>query len=127
MISIDIVLELHKFSIDDFGGSHGVRDLGLLESAVERPNASFGGEEFYSTPFAKAAAILESIVKNHPFVDGNKRTGWLACVITMRLFDYRFTLSQEDAYYFVINVASSHIEFNSIVEFIELNVKRIEL
>ncbi len=96
-----------------------------MESAVERPNAGFGGEEFYPTAFAKAAAILESIVKNHPFVDGNKRTGWLACVVMLRLFNYKFLLSQEEAYDFVIRIASSNIEFESIVEYIEMNVKRM--
>ena len=125
MITLDEVLQLHQYSINDFGGSHGIRDIGLLESAVERPNATFGGEELYPNCFTKAAAILESIVKNHPFVDGNKRTGWLACAVMMRLFDYKFTLSQEDAYDFVIKVASSHIEFESIVEYIEMHVKRI--
>jgi death-on-curing protein len=125
MITLQEVLQLHTYSIDDFGGSHGIRDTGLLESAVERPSATFGGEEFYPTAFTKAAAILESIVKNHPFVDGNKRTGWLACVVMMRLYDYKFTLSQDDAYDFVIRVASSHLEFENIVEYIEMNVKRI--
>lgn len=125
MIALDEVLELHQYSITDFGGSHGIRDMGLLESAIERPDSTFGGEEFYPGAFTKAAAILESIVKNHPFVDGNKRTGWLACVVMLRLFEYRFFLSQEEAYDFVIQVASSHIEFENIVGFIEMYVKRI--
>ena len=93
MISLKEVLYLHEQSIKDFGGSHGIRDHGLLESAIERPNATFGGEELYPTIFLKAAALLESIVKNHPFVDGNKRTGWLACNATMILFDYKFKLT----------------------------------
>lgn len=61
--------------IDKTGGSHGVRDLGLLESAVMRPKATFGGEELYSDVFSKAAALMHSLIRNHPFVDGNKRTG----------------------------------------------------
>jgi len=125
MITLKDVLVLHTYSIRDFGGSEGVRDNGLLESAVERPFSTFSGEELYPTPFAKAAAILESIVKNHPFVDGNKRTGWLSCVIILRIFNYVFAFSQEDAYEFVIKVASSNMEFEEIVKQIERNVKRI--
>jgi len=125
MITLDDVLLLHSFSINDFGGSHGIRDMGLLKSAVERPGATFDGEALYPTPFAKAAAILESILKNHPFVDGNKRTGWLACIITLRLDNYIFTLTQDEAYDFVIRIASSNIDFENIVECIESNVKRI--
>jgi len=121
MISLAEVLYLHEQSIIHFGGSNGVRDEGLLESAVERPHATYGGEELYPTVYLKAAAILESIVKNHPFVDGNKRTGWLACIATVRLFELKFSLTEEDAYNFVIKVASSHLEFEDISLFIELH------
>jgi death-on-curing protein len=121
MITIDEVLILHEKSIQVFGGSHGIRDMGMLESAVERPNATFGGEELYPTIFTKAAAILESIVKNHPFVDGNKRTGWLACFAIMELQGYHFTLTQDEAYDFVIRVASSHLELEDIALFIKLH------
>lgn len=124
-MTIEIVLELHRFSIEKFGGSHGIRDNGLLESAVDRPYATFGGEKLYYSPFEKCAAILESIVKNHPFVDGNKRTGWLAAVGVLKSYGFHFTLTQEEAYDFVINVASSHIEFADIVLFIELNCNSI--
>jgi len=97
----------------------------LLIIATERPAATFGGEELYPTPFAKAAAILESILKNLPFVDGNKRTGWLGCIIVLRLYNYRFTLTEEQAYNFVIKVVSTHTGFEDIVEYIECNTKRL--
>ena len=79
MITKEIVLRLHTLSIAQFGGSHGTRDEGLLESAIARPYQTFGGNDLYPTVFEKAAAIAESIVINHPFVDGNKRTGFLTC------------------------------------------------
>jgi death-on-curing protein len=125
MISLNEVLFLHEKSIGDFGGASGIRDYGLLESAVERPLYSFEGEELYPSPFTKAAAILESIVKNHPFVDGNKRTGWLACGTALRIYGYRFTLTEEEAYDFVIKVASSLIQFADIVLYIELHVESV--
>jgi death on curing protein len=125
MISLTEVLYLHEQSILDFGGSNGVRDQGLLESAIDRPNATFAGEELYPTLYLKAAAILESIVKNHPFVDGNKRTGWASCAALMRFSGFKFTLTEEEAYDFVIRVASSHLELEDIALFIELNSKKI--
>ncbi len=126
MITLDNLLLLHSFSIRDFGGSQGIRDIDLLKSAVERPFATFDGQELYTSPIAKAAAILESILKNHPFVDGNKRTGWLACIVILRLNNYTFTLKEEEAYQFVIKIASSNTEFENIVNYIQSNVKQIK-
>ncbi len=74
MISIEEVLKLHELSIRFLGGSSGTRDMYMLESAIARPFQNFGEIELYPTIFDKSAALLESIVKNHPFVDGNKRT-----------------------------------------------------
>ena len=125
MISFQEVLELHELSIIDFGGSDGIRDIDMLESAVERPKATFDGTELYPTPFQKAAAIFESIIKNHPFVDGNKRTAWLACIAILRLNNYRFIIVENVAYNFVIKVASSHLDFEEIVSFIETSTIRI--
>jgi death-on-curing protein len=74
-LSIAQVLELHRELLAAFGGLSGVRDHGLLESAVARPAMTFGGEDLYPDVAAKAAALLHSLVLNHPFVDGNKRIG----------------------------------------------------
>ena len=125
MITLEEVLFLHTASVKDFGGSDGIRDLVLLESAVERPTATFDGIELYSTPAAKSASILEIILKNHPFVDGNKRTGWLACATLLRFYGYRFTLTEDEAYDFVIKVASSQMQFEEIEKYISNNIKRI--
>ena len=121
MITLSHVLRLHELSIIDFGGSSGIRDKELLESAVERINATFDSVSLYPSSFEKAAAILESIIKNHPFIDGNKRTGWLACCAVLKYDNYKFSLNQIEAYDFVIKVASSHLEFEEIVTFIESN------
>ena len=115
MISLEEVMQLHNKSIQDYGGSYGTRDINLLESAIARPYQSFGDVEFYPTPFEKAAAIIESIVKNHPFIDGNKRTGFLAGYTLLYRSRMRINASQEVAYNFVIDVASSNIAFEDIV------------
>lgn len=77
MIELRDVLNIHNILIDKFGGSKGVRDQGSLESAINRPFATFDNQDLYPTPWDKAAAILESILINHPFVDGNKRTAYV--------------------------------------------------
>ncbi len=80
-LTVADVLDLHDLSLQRYGGSAGVRDRGLLESAVGQPQASFGGEFLHEDLAAMASAYLVSIVKNHPFVDGNKRAG-LAAALT---------------------------------------------
>jgi death-on-curing protein len=73
-LTVEQVMRIHARSIAQFGGDAGVRDLGLIDSAVAQPRASFGGKDLYPTLAEKAAALAFSLVKNHPFADGNKRT-----------------------------------------------------
>lgn len=73
---LDDVLRIHDRQIEVFGGSTGVRDLGLLESALAQPQATFGGELLHPTLPEQAAAYLYHLAKNHPFIDGNKRTAF---------------------------------------------------
>jgi death on curing protein len=80
MITKEIILYLHERSVQEYGGSHAIRDEGLMESAITRPYQTFDGVDLYPSFYEKAAAIAESIIINHPFVDGNKRTGY-ACTI----------------------------------------------
>lgn len=75
MITLSHVEAIHKILIDQFGGSHGVRDYGTLLSALSRPYQTFDGKDLYLTAIQKAAALIESMLINHLFVDGNKRTG----------------------------------------------------
>ena len=87
-LDVDDVLELHSTLIVEHGGSDGIRDRGLLESAVAQPMASFGGEFLHQDLFEMAAALLVSLVGNHPFVDGNKRTGLAAMLMFLELNEY---------------------------------------
>jgi death on curing protein len=90
------VLFIHSAVIDESGGSHGIRDLGLLESAVLQMKQTFGGEELYSSLEEKAAVLLHSLLKNHPFVDGNKRTAVTALGVFMRLNGRTLEASQDE-------------------------------
>lgn len=84
-LTVEIVREIHAEAIAQFGGSVGVRDLALLESAVAAPQASIGGQSPYSDLAEVAAAYLFYLCRNHPFIDGNKRTALGACLVFLRL------------------------------------------
>ena len=84
-LTVEIVREIHDTAIAEFGGSTGVRELSLLESAVAAPQASIGGRSPYADLAEMAAAYLFYLCKNHPFVDGNKRAALGACLVFLRL------------------------------------------
>lgn len=123
MISIEEAEQIHKILIDTFGGAHGFRDLSALESALKRPFQTFDDKELYPTAIDKAAALAESILNNHPFIDGNKRTGY----VLMRLFLLQngqdIHATQQDKYEFVISIASGKIRFEEIVSWLEKHSK----
>lgn len=81
MISIYEVEKIHSLLIEKFGGTHGIRDRNALESAIQRPYSTFDSKDLYPSNVLKASAIFESIISNHPFVDGNKRVAY----VVMRL------------------------------------------
>ena len=84
-LTVEMVREIHAAAIGKFGGSDGVRELALLESAVAAPQASFSGQSPYKDIVEVAAAYLFYLCKNHPFVDGNKRAALGACIVFLRL------------------------------------------
>lgn len=84
-LTVADVLEVHAEAISQFGGSAGIREMALLESAVAAPQASFGGESVYTDLIEVAAAYLFFLCRNHPFVDGNKRAALGACIVFLRL------------------------------------------
>ena len=100
------ILFIHYRLIETTGGSHGVRDIGALQAAAARPQASFGGKDLYSDAFAKAAALMESIIKGHPFVDGNNRTAITAAAIFLRRCGYLIESSQDELYEFAMAMAT---------------------
>jgi len=77
-LSLEQVLALHKAQVEEYGGAHGLREMGGLESALARPQMTFGGEDLYKDVAEKAGALWHSLVMNHPFIDGNKRIGAMA-------------------------------------------------
>jgi death on curing protein len=119
MIDFDEVLDIHHALIQKFGGTVGVRDEGLLQAALERPFSGFGEIEFYPTAEEKAAAILESIVTNHPFIDGNKRTGYVLMRLLVMQYGKDIRASQDEKYEFVIAIASGEMDFQQVLTWIK--------
>ena len=124
MISIQEIEKLHRTVIDEFGGAYGIRDYAALESAVARPFQTFDNNELYPSVLEKAASLIESILINHPFVDGNKRTGY----ILMRLFlidnNFDITASQDNKYKFVIGIAAGNIKYDAIFAWLKSNTQK---
>jgi death-on-curing protein len=108
-VTVYLTLEDLIVLIDDLGVGP-IRDLGLLDSAAHRPTTALFGEEAYRGLDAKTAVLLESLLRNHPLVDGNKRLGWLAVVVFYGLNDVELEAPDDDAYDLVIGVASGQIE-----------------
>jgi death on curing protein len=108
------VLFIHARLVSETGGSHGIRDLGLLESAVARPQATFDDQDLYPDLFTKTAALLESLMGNHPFVDGNKRTGITSAGIFLRMNGYRLTASDDQLEDFTLKCAQRLISLDQM-------------
>lgn len=113
-LTVEEVLVIHSEIIDETGGSHGVRDTGLLMSIIEKPKASFGGKELYEGVFKKAAVYLESIVQYHIFIDGNKRTGAVVAARFLYINEYEFTATNKELEDFILKVAIEKLDLKSI-------------
>ncbi len=124
MITLREAIIIHELAINKFGGSHGIRDINLLDSAIQRPNATFDGQELYPNPTDKAAAIIESIVKNHPFMDGNKRTGYILMRLILLKSNIDIEATEKEKYEFVIKIAQGKLDFDKIKYWIENNLEK---
>ena len=109
-LTVEIVREIHQAAIRDFGGSDGIRENALLESAVAAPQATFGGKAIYESLSEIAAAYLYYLCKNHPFLDGNKRTALGACLVFLRLNGVETKPDGPEWEQLVLDVAASRID-----------------
>lgn len=116
-LKIEQVITYHDEMIDRYGGLHGIRDLGLLESAMGMPRAAAFGQELHPTVYDKAAAYLYHIVMNHPFYDGNKRTGSFVAAVFLSINGASVDFSDEEYEALIINVAEGKVDKQQIAEF----------
>ncbi len=122
-LSVEIVREIHAEAIAAFGGSDGIRDQALLESAVAAPQASFGGKSPYKDLIEVAAAYLFYLCRNHPFIDGNKRTALGACLVFLRLNGAKPAADCSDWEDLTLAVAASVIDRDETTEKLRALVK----
>jgi death-on-curing protein len=123
-VTVEDVLFFHYDVIALDGGMPGLRDIGALEAAVARPEAGFGGEERFPTIFAKAAALMESIIQRHPFVDGNKRTGLKSGVFFLFLEGYELTPSPQELTDITLEVAEHRLDVDGLAQWLEKHTQR---
>lgn len=116
---------MHTVAVGEFGGSSGIRDRGLLESALARPLASFGGRNLYDTPFNLAAALAESLVLNHGFVDGNKRTAMYAMAAWLEREGYVIEAARGELRDLALAIASHELSMEQIAFWLEQRSKQI--
>ena len=120
------VLFIHSRLVTETGGSHGLRDLALLESAVARPRATFDSKELYPDLFTKAAALMDSLINNHPFLDGNKRTGITATGLFLRINGWKLTASSEELVVCTMRVAVEGLEIDELTNWLRAKTIKIK-
>lgn len=120
------VLFIHYRLIEETGGSHGIRDVGLLQSAVARPSTTFDKNDLYPDLFSKAASLMHSIIKNHPFVDGNKRTAITAASIFLIRSGFQITTSNKELERFTMKAASENLELREIAKWFKKHSKKLK-
>ena len=120
-LSLAEVLEIHRDQIERYGGHAGIRDLGLLQSALAMPGAGFGGRYLHSDLIEMAAAYLFHIVQNHPFVDGNKRTGTVAGIVFLSLNGIELEADETQLEQLVIDVAKGKAGKSAVADFLRRN------
>lgn len=118
-LTVKDVLLLHELAIEKSGGSHGLRDFKLLDSATARPKSTFAGRSLYPNIFSKAAALCHSLIKNHPFIDGNKRTGLLAAMTFLELNNYQILAKQKEIVRFVLKIDQENIGIEEIARWLK--------
>lgn len=122
-LSLAEVIELHRMVIEQAGGSPGLRDLGALESAVAQPRMIFGGADLYPSLVEKSAALCFSLVKNHPFVDGNKRVGHAAMETLLVLNGSEIEASTDEQEQLVLALAAGQLSLEDLVGWLRGHVR----
>jgi death-on-curing protein len=116
---------MHTVAVQEFGGSPGIRDRGLLESAIARPLATFGGKNLYDNPFKRAAALAESVVLNHGFVDGNKRTAMYAMAAWLEREGYVIDAPRGELRDLALAIASHELGTEQIATWLKNHSRQI--
>jgi death on curing protein len=123
-LTLGEVIELHRRVLAVSGGAGGIRDLGLLESALAQPATTFAGQDLHPSVIDKAAALAFSLVANHPFIDGNKRIGHAAMEVYLLLNGYEIQASVDDQERLMLDVASGTLDRGQLAEWLHQHVSK---
>ena len=124
-VDIDQACQIHEAIIKRSGSIALVRDFSLLHSAIERPKATFDGQDMYTTVFYKAAALLQSICLNHPFTDGNKRTAWALAHKFLWDNGYHLKASKNEAVKFMTNLDNIKTELSDLASWLKSHSRKL--
>ncbi len=124
LLTLEQVLILHNRVIEQSGGSIGIRDKGILESALAQPYMTYGGQELYPTLIEKVAALGFSLINNHPFVDGNKRIGHAVVEVTLLMNCYEIQAEVDTQEAIILAIAASDLSKESFLEWLQNHVVR---
>ena len=124
-VSLEEVLIIHDDMVARYGGSFGIRDMGLIESALARPQASFGGVDLYPEIVDKAAALFHSLIFNHAFTDGNKRTTLTVTARFLSINGYELEATQEEIVSFPLWVDNTHPDIEEIAAWLKEHARQI--
>lgn len=117
-LRVEEVVQIHEDQVERYGGSRDLRDAGLLSSAVEAPRATFGGQQLHGDLFEIAAAYAFHLVQNHPFVDGNKRTGAIAALLFLDLNGVEVVIGEDALFEHILGIAQGRIAKAEIAAFL---------
>lgn len=119
------ILQIHSMIVDETGGSHGLRDRGALQAIVELPKQSFGGKPLYEGIFSKAAVYSRGVIMNHPFIDGNKRTGMTAATIFLRDNGYKFAAQKGEIEKMALKIIKDGLEIEEIAKWLKNHTRKV--
>ncbi len=125
-LTVDEVLELHTYLVKRSGGSFGSRDIGALESALAQPQMAFGGKELYPTLEEKAAALAFSLIKNHAFVDGNKRIGHYALETFLMMNGYEVVAPRDEQEQIILALAAGEMQRDEFTDWVRNHVQPLQ-
>jgi death-on-curing protein len=125
-LTAEQVLFIHSRLVQETGGAHGVRDLSMLLSALGRPQATFAGSDLYPDIFSKSAALLDSLIRDHPFLDGNKRTAITAAGIFLQINGFLLVVQNEEMTRFTLACAQSQVVLTEITHWLRIHSAEIK-
>ena len=125
-LTLGEILELHRRVVGEWGGAAGLRDLGALEGAIAQPRQTYGGDDLYPSLADRAVALGFVLIRNHPFVDGNKRVGHAALEVFLLLNGYELVAEVDDAERTVLGVAASTVGRDAFVTWVRAHMHPVE-